>query len=291
MRKVVVLMAYGSPSSKGEIMGYLRDIYHGKEPPDYAVKETFAKYETFGYKSPSNKILENIVYKLNKNSEYQYVLCFKHWKPSIEETLNIIIEKSPDQIVLLPLFPFKNKSVEKSYIDISKKVLEEKSFKGKVEIVDRLNNNLWRNFWIDQLKNNNENNTFFLFSAHSLPYSIDDEKDYFDTVSREATVLSEMAGLKNYSFGFQSRGSYGKVWLEPSVYERLKEIGNNIEGITTVPFGFYYDHLEVLFDLDRIFGEKVRENGFKYSRLSLPNDSEESINIIRAAVGDRIEKY
>ncbi|MGP6220028.1 ferrochelatase [Caldiplasma sukawensis] len=291
MSREIVLMAYGSPSSKEEIMDYLRDIYHGKEPPEYAIKETFAKYEAFGYKSPSNEILESLVSKLNKNSGDHYVLCFKHWKPSIEETLKNIIERGPEQIVLLPLFPFKNKSVERSYIDVSKKVVEEKNFTGKVKIVDRLNNNLWRNFWADQLKNKNDDGIFFLFSAHSLPYNISEEEDYYNTVRGEATVLSQMARLKNYSFGFQSRGSYGKVWLEPSVYDRLKEIGKEIDEITTVPFGFYYDHLEVLFDLDRLFGEKVRENGFKYSRLSLPNNSEKSINIIKAAVGDQSEEH
>ncbi|WP_075056828.1 ferrochelatase [Thermogymnomonas acidicola] len=92
MREAVILMAYGSPpTNPDDIMEYLRDIYHGHEPPEYAVKENVEKYRMAGGVSPSNRIIESVRQKLEarlaREGDFRVMLGFKHWRPSIESAV------------------------------------------------------------------------------------------------------------------------------------------------------------------------------------------------------------
>lgn len=290
MKEAIVLLGYGSPESKEDIMEYLRDVYGGREPPDYAIRETEAKYSTFNYISPSTGILRNLEKKVRdsfRDNSVDVFLSFKHWKPSLKDMAVRIADGSYDAVYAIPLFPIKNNSVMDSYVKPFTSYLNNSGFKGKIKFINGFSDkDSLIEYWISGCKSARQEGDLFLFTAHSLPHEVSVEKDYYGNLVTMAAEISQKADIEHWSFAFQSRGSYGKVWLEPSVYVRLKEISRkDFKRIITVPIGFIYDHLEVLYDLDRLFGAKVKEIGFDYGRVNLPNDSDRMVMVIREIVG------
>jgi ferrochelatase len=290
MKEAIVLMGYGSPDSKDDIREYLMDVYGGRDPPEYAIKETEAKYSAFNYRSPSTEILNNLARKVRESFNDQGVevfLSFKHWKPSLEDVASKIIEEGYQLVYAIPLFPIQNSSVMESYVKPFNFYLERSGFNGKIKFVNGFHGKgSLLQHWADQCRLYKKDGDFFLFTAHSLPHEVSKEKDYYEKFVAMAAEISQNAEIDHWSFAYQSRGSYGKVWLEPSVYVRLEEISRgNFRRIVTVPVGFIYDHLEVLYDLDMLFGEKVKESGFDYGRVKLPNDSDRMVMVIDEIIG------
>ena len=152
--------------------------------------------------------------------------------------------------------------------------------KGVEEIPDLFNH------WAQSLGSiYRDSDDMVIFTAHSLPYKVSEEKEYYSGFVSMAASIAESLGITHWTYAFQSKGTYGSGWLEPSVQLRLEELKTeHFRRVLTVPIGFYYDHLEVLYDLDTIFGNSVRERGLEYVRAQLPNDSDKSVNIIKKGV-------
>ena len=287
MKSAIVLLGYGSPDSRDHIIEYLRDVYGGREPPQRAVEETMNKYAAFNYKSPSTEILYSLRDKLEKSlPEHDIYLGFKHWKPSMRDTASAVIQKGYSDIYLVPLFPIRNKSILKSYNIPFMEFLgnnsgvNAKMINGMEEIPDLFNH------WVQSLGSiYRDSGDMVIFTAHSLPYKVSEEKEYYSGFVSMAARIAESLGITHWTYAFQSKGTYGSGWLEPSVQLRLEELKTeHFRRVLTVPIGFYYDHLEVLYDLDTIFGNSVRERGLEYVRAQLPNDSDKSVNIIKKGV-------
>ena len=116
--KYVVLMYYGFPQNPDGLMDYLRDIFKGKEPPEFIIRENERKIAMLGGTSPSVKIVRAIRDKvensLNKAlPDYKVVLLAKHVKPSINEAKEII--ENPEISVEVPLFPIYSSFIFSSY--------------------------------------------------------------------------------------------------------------------------------------------------------------------------------
>ncbi|EQD64699.1 ferrochelatase, partial [mine drainage metagenome] len=123
-KKIVILLAsYGSPEKKEDLMEYLKDVFNGRDPPEFAIKETDRKYSTVGYISPSGAIIQNILHgieeNLKKNSvgkEIVIVNAYKHWKPSLIDSAKDFIDQGIQRIYIIPLFPLRAASIFDSYL-------------------------------------------------------------------------------------------------------------------------------------------------------------------------------
>lgn len=297
MKHTVLLMAYGSPTRMEDVMEYLEEIYEGKEVPQYAVDENTRKYAMFGGKSPSNAIIENVARKvserLSEEGDYRVFLGNKHWKPSLDSAVAEIKEYAPADITAIPLFPFPSDNVESSYTVPLRSALESRGMTIPVHVVNGFNDQpMFIDAWEEVLSSYVKKypvDTFYLFSAHSLPTMRNAEERYRESFFESARKIAERVGMKHYAPAFQSRGKYGKTWLEPSVYDAFKDSLKDIGGtLIAVPLGFIYDHLEILYDLDYEFGGEVRANGKNYVRTELPNDSDTYISCLVEAVRSAI---
>ena len=91
-KDAIILASYGSPESSDDLLEYLREVFNGRDPPEFAVKDTQKKYAIVNYISPSNQIIRNLRNEIemlmmaNKElQDIQIVNAFKHWKPSLIE--------------------------------------------------------------------------------------------------------------------------------------------------------------------------------------------------------------
>ena len=95
-KTAIILASYGSPESKDDLPEYLREVFNGRDPPEFAVLDTQKKYAIVKYISPSGQIIRNLRDELEKMmmtetglKDVQIVNAFKHWKPSLVETIRI----------------------------------------------------------------------------------------------------------------------------------------------------------------------------------------------------------
>ena len=288
-KAVVLLMGYGSPDRLSDIREYLSGIYEGRPVPDYAIAENLAKYSMFGGSSPSNRILGELREKLETeiSGRFTVLLAFKHWKPWISDSYRMLNGTAVESITGIPLFPFPSKNVEMSYRSEFEKMNSEHGLSGKSSFVNGFSKNvkfryLWKSL-IERTGREGNSKTHFLFSAHSLPNS-HTEADYADSFRDSVEAVAADLGLLNYSFGFQSQGRYGTGWLQPRIEDSVASIGRGITQVVAVPIGFCYDHLEILYDLDYIVGNMIRNMGVAYSRTELPNHSKEMLELLKEIV-------
>ena len=289
----VILMAYGSPTRMEDVPSYLSGIYEGKPVPEYAMKENMEKYSMVGGVSPSNAIVDRLVAKIGQRLSYQHdfkvVLGNKHWEPWLETAVRNLMPVNQDTVIAFPLFPFPSENVKNSYLEPLHAALKAISSAPSVRFINGIGTEAMIRIWTPIVEKHYDNGDAVLFDAHSLPIFRGTDDQYDAAFMEAARGIAEAAGLQEYFAGYQSRGKYGSRWLEPSIYdvaERIRAKGYN--SILTVPIGFFYEHLEILYDLDLEFGGKVKESGINYHRTDLPNDSdnlvEEMVRLIKMEV-------
>ncbi|MEM0155985.1 MAG: ferrochelatase [Thermoplasmataceae archaeon] len=297
MKTAILLMAYGSPTSMDDVYPYLQGIYHGRPVPEYAVHENTEKYRMVNAISPSNAILDSMISKLKNRMKEKTIGIFlgnKHWKPWISEVVKDISEEGYRDIIAVPLFPFPSHNVIDSYVDPLTTIVERIAPQTNLTVVNGISGRdefirMWADI-IHKVETFNEPESLVLFTAHSLPNSLIDENDYDQAFKDAARKISEMSGITEYITAYQSRGKYGDSWLEPSIYDALKTVETARKTkIITVPIGFLYTHLEVLYDLDLEFGNSVREHGLRYVRTELPDTKDYCIELLYNVIREKID--
>ena len=113
-----------------------------------------------------------------------------------------------------------------------------------------------------------------VFTAHSLPARILDLGDpYRDQLLETSRVVADAAGVRDWSFSFQSESPTGEPWLGPDILDHLEALHTQgVEHVLVCPVGFVSDHLEIRWDLDVEAQEKARELGMRLERIEMPND-------------------
>jgi ferrochelatase len=167
--------------------------------------------------------------------------------------------------------------------------------KLKMDFVESwYNNPLFHQAVAEKVKNGldmfpSQDDVHVIFTAHSLPERILGRKDpYPGQVRASGDAVAKLAGLKEWSFAYQSAGQTGERWLGPDILEALREISVKTKNaqVLIVPIGFVADHLEILFDLDIEAQEYAKKLEITLKRSESMNASPAFI----AALADIVEK-
>jgi protoporphyrin/coproporphyrin ferrochelatase len=104
---------------------------------------------------------------------------------------------------------------------------------------------------------------------------------YADEARHTAALVAErVKEIPRWWFAFQSQGASGGPWLGPSVEETLDKIAaDRVKALVLQPIGFLCDHVEILFDVDRLFREYAAKLNI---RLERPESLNESPTLARA---------
>ncbi|SMD30155.1 ferrochelatase [Picrophilus oshimae] len=287
MRRLI-LLSYGSPESIDELGEYLSMVFYGDPVPERIYNENRKKYELYNGRSPSNDILKCIEEKLKKalrEYDFDVTQAYKHWKPGIE---NIVEDsKDFDEIFAIPLFPFSTNNVKNSYEKPFNEALKKYNVTARVRFLNGLEDQeLLYSAWIEKISGHMYNESPFLFAAHSLPlYS--DESTYENLIINTARRLSNTFLKDDYFYGFYSQGEHGK-WLYPSIYDYIDKL-KEYNSVTVIPIGFIYEHLEILYDLDIEFKNKLKDYGISYDRVETPSCSDTLVMAIRNKIISNIK--
>jgi ferrochelatase len=301
-RTAVVVMAYGTPRTKEEILPYYTDIRRGRPPTEEALQDLIARYEAIGGLSPLKKLTEDQRDALQREldvaapGQYQVFLGLKHATPFVEEAVADVVAQGFRRIVGIVLAPHYSSYSIGQYIGR----VREAATGHDIEVVgvdSWAREEAFIDFLADDMKKklaNMPERTKVLFTAHSLPQRIIDGGDpYPDELRATAELVAEKVGLNRWSqwsIAWQSAGRTPEPWIGPDILEVIDQLATTrssdepIDGVMVSACGFVADHLEVLFDLDIEAEGRARSHGLAFGRTACVNDDPK----VMAALAQRV---
>jgi ferrochelatase len=281
----VVLMAYGSPERLEDVPAYYADIRGGRPVRPELLDDLVDRYRRLGIENsnPLNAITEETRAALEADlgGEVTVFTGMKHWTPRIAEAAERALATGAETIVGLVLAPHYSRLSIGGYRTQLEQALAERA---QLVFVDS-----WHDdpgliaLLADRVRGTNAH---VVFTAHSLPARILDEGDpYPEQLLETSTALAGRAGLRDWSFSFQSESPTGEPWLGPDILDHLETLhGEGVVRVLVCPIGFVSDHLEIRWDVDVEAQERSRELGLELSRIEMPNADPAFVRVLAGIV-------
>jgi ferrochelatase len=285
-RTAVLLMAYGTPRTREEILPYYTDIRRGRPPTDEQLADLIRRYDAIGGISPLTERTEaqrdalQVALDAAARGRFHVALGLKHASPTIETAVDELADQGFEHIVALVLAPHFSSYSIGQYVDRARATAKPRGV--TVSSIDSwATEPAFITFLADDLRRRLDAmpaNTKVLFTAHSLPQRIFDACDPYPVELRAtATAVAEAAGLGSWStwaIAWQSAGRTPEPWIGPDILEVLRELGasENADGALVCACGFVADHLEVLYDLDIEAAHLATSLGLAFDRTACVND-------------------
>lgn len=285
----VLAMAYGTPDTPEGIEPYFTDIRHGHPPSPEQLNELESRYERIGGVSPLYRItmrqVEGVQTALDIAAgpgAFRVFAGMKHWKPTIQESVQEIKDQGFERVVGLALAPHYSafsvgeyaQKAEAAFGDAPARRSYVKSWCLEPFFLDH-----WANAVRTALDAHriSAEGTYFLFVAHSLPeapiLAANDPypREIRASAEQIAARLGQPAG--QWDAAYSSAGMTGAKWLGPDYTELFAPIrARGFSRVLVSSFGFVCDHLEVLYDVDIAGKGKAEQAGLALFRPQMPND-------------------
>ncbi|MFM8554367.1 MAG: ferrochelatase [Acidimicrobiales bacterium] len=290
-RTAVVLMAYGTPRTKDEILPYYTDIRRGRPPTPELLEELTARYEAIGGLSPLKQLTEAQRDSLQRELDalepgrYHVTLGLKHAVPFVEDAVAEIAAAGFRRAVGLVLAPHYSSYSIGQYMGR----LREAAAPHGIEVAGVESwavEPAYVSFLATDIRAKLATlpeRTKVLFTAHSLPQRIIDGGDpYPNELRATAEAVAAEAGLtrwSQWSIAWQSAGRTPEPWIGPDILEVIDSFAAQhgtdepIDGVLVSACGFVADHLEVLYDLDIEAAHRAQSHGLAFARTACVNDN------------------
>jgi ferrochelatase len=282
----VLVMAYGTPRSREEILPYYTDIRRGRPPTDELLAELTERYEAIGGLSPLAELTEAQAAGLQRALDdlapgrHKVYLGLKHASPFIEEAVREIAAAGHRRIVCVVLAPHYSSYSIGQYVGRARTEAENfgievaavESWATEPAFVEFLSRDL------DEKRRALAAPVKVLFTAHSLPQRIIDSGDpYPDQLRATAEAVAARLGMAegtDWSIAWQSAGRTPEPWIGPDIGEVIEELADDgrTGSVLVCACGFVADHLEVLYDLDIEARGWATARGLGFDRTACVND-------------------
>ena len=271
MSDAVVLMAYGSPESLADVPAYYADIRGGRPIAPENLADLVERYRRLGIEdsSPLNAITERTRAALERELALPVHTGMKHWTPRIADAVEAALAGGATRIAGIVLAPHYSALSIKGYRDQLDAALD-----GRAELrfVDSWHDEpAFVALLADRVRGTHAH---VVFTAHSLPERVLAMGDpYREQLLETATLVANAAGIRDWSFSFQSESPTGEPWLGPDILDHLAALrADGTDDVLVCPVGFVSDHLEIRWDIDVEAQEKAAELGMRLARIEMPND-------------------
>ncbi|HWC14321.1 MAG TPA: ferrochelatase [Actinomycetota bacterium] len=301
MKRGVLVMAYGTPSSLDEVDAYYTDIRGGRPPSPELLDELKGRYRAIGGRSPlleiTNKQAAGIEHRLDGVTAY---VGQKHAAPFIDDAVRQMAADGVQDAVGLVLAPHYSELSVGDYARRTRAAAERHGWGGTFEMIESWHLeqafiSLLADRVADALSRLDEtarDDALVLFTAHSLPQSIVAKRDpYPDQLLATAEAVATEAGLERWQVAWQSAGRTSVPWLGPDLLEVLVEVAAKaVPAVVVCPCGFVSDHLEVLYDVDIEARSLAAELGVRLERTTSPNADPAFLDMLAGVVRSALQR-
>ena len=230
-KTAVLLMAYGTPRSREEILPYYTDIRRGRVPTDEQLSDLTARYEAIGGLSPLAALTESqrdaLQTALNNIAPdtYHVALGLKHAAPMIEDAVQQLATEGFTKIIALVLAPHYSSFSIGQYIGRATEAATPHGI-SVTGITSWATEEAFVEFLAADMSAKLASMpaaTHVLFTAHSLPQRIIDAGDPYPAELRSTAVaVAAKLGLQEntqWSIAWQSAGRTPEPWIGPDILD------------------------------------------------------------------------
>lgn len=298
-KRAVLLLAHGTPETVEQIPEYLRNVVSGRPVPQAVVEEIQHRYSLIGH-SPLTEItfaqarLVEAELKATGEAIPVYV-GMRNWKPYIPEVVRKMRADGVEEAAVICMAPQNSRTS----VGLYRRAVEAEAVGLRIDFTEGwARHPLLADAFAEKLRPALEKLSAevgipvpVLFTAHSVPTRTvearhDDEQGpklwpgqgadpYADEARHTAEMVAErVKEIQRWWFAFQSQGASGGPWLGPSVEETLDKLAaEGVKALVLQPIGFLCDHVEILFDVDRLFRDYAARLGIRLERPESLNES------------------
>jgi ferrochelatase len=293
----VVLMAYGSPADRSDILRYYTDIRRGRPPTDEQLADLTRRYEAIGGVSPllarteAQRRAVQTALEQRAPEQYRVVLGLKHSDPTIEAAVEELAGRGVTRVVGAVLAPHYSVQSVGQYLSR----LEEAAGRyglGATGIRSWAVEPAFVEFLAHELGERlaaTPEATRVVFTAHSLPARVAESGDPYPTELRAtANAVADALGLVEgrWETAWQSAGRTSEPWMTPDILSVIDRLGADpaVEAVVVCACGFVADHLEVLYDLDVEARRRAEAVGLRFERTRCVNDDPAVMGALAARI-------
>ncbi len=292
--KGILVMAYGGPATMADVESYYTHIRGGKKPSQEQLRNLEERYRAIGGPSPLIEITRRqaagLQRELGSDGRVRVFAGMKHSPPFIGDVVAEAAREGVDELLCIALAPHYSRLSVGEYRRAVEEAAKLEGGRVKVSFVES-----WHArpefiaMWVALVKAAaGPGASHVVFSAHSLPERIVREGDPYRAQLLESSwLIAGGAGVKDWSFAFQSASSTGEPWLGPDILAHLGSLRRDgVDEFVLAPVGFVSDHLEILYDLDVECMGWGASNSAKVRRCELPNDSPAMLKCLASIARD-----
>ena len=295
MKKAVILFNLGGPDKQESVEPFLFNLFY--DPAIINIPKIFryplakfiskkrapiakAIYNEIGGSSPILKLTQDqansLEQSLNTNEKgfiYKVFITMRCWHPRATETVNLVKDFNPSEIVLLPLYPQYSAATSGSSISEWKEIARKNNLNTNTSIICCYPQDLKfvkAHSELIKKKIQGLDNFKLIFSAHGLPEKNIKNGDPYQWQVEQSVkkIMKEINENKiDYILSYQSRVGPLK-WIGPSTEDVIVENSKKGKHLIIVPIAFVSEHSETLVELDIEYEKLARKNGCKnYIRI------------------------
>ena len=305
MKKAVILFNLGGPDKLENVEPFLFNLFNDpailnlptllRYPLAKIISNRRAPiakkiYEELGGSSPilnltkeQSGALEKKLNQTQTEDEYKCFIVMRCWDPRAEDVIKDVKLYSPNEVVLMPLYPQYSAATSGSSIKEWKDICKKNNYHTKTSTICCYPTDI--NFIKAHTKEiikkiNNLENFKLIFSAHGLPEkNIKKGDPYQWQVEQSVRKIIESLNIINLDWILSYQSRVGPLkWIGPSTEDIIIENSKIGKHIVLVPIAFVSEHSETLVELDIEYKEIANANGCKnYTRVPALGTNEDFI--------------
>ncbi|CAG9332640.1 unnamed protein product [Blepharisma stoltei] len=306
----ILLMNLGGPTTLAEVEPFLVRMFSDKSfiPIPFNLGPKIARirartsvqkqYSAIGF-SPLSKWtniqgqqLVSILDKtLPESAPHKFYKCFRYSSPLTDEAISELKNDKVKQVIAFTQYPHYSCATTGNAL---REVLNHVSPDMELSTISRWGDHpAFINFWVETIKSHlasfaNPEKVVLAFTAHSIPAKVAWSGDRYPIeISTSVNLISSYFGNESHLF-WQSKVGF-QQWLEPNTHKALLSLGEQgKKDVLIIPIAFTQDHLETLYELDKLYIEECNGKGMNVKRTPGPNDNPLFISALATIVKEHI---
>jgi ferrochelatase len=237
--------------------------------------------ETINQKNALNRALKKEGFK-----NFQIFISMRYWQPRSLEVIKDLKEYTPDQIIMLPLYPQFSSSTTLSSFEEFDNELKKAEIKSLVKKIGcYFDDKRFIAAHIELIKHSlakfeKGKSLRILFSAHSIPKKFVEQGDpYKWQINKTVEAILADPILKKQDSVLCYQSKVGPIeWLSPSTEHEVERAAKEKINLIIVPIAFVSEHIETLVELDIEYLQIASKYGIRYERVPALGINEVFIN-------------
>lgn len=321
----ILLTSFGGPEGPEDVIPFLERVTAGRGIPKERLAEVGTHYSAMGGVSPINAQNRRLLASIRDELVLRKIEIPVYWgnrnsEPFFADALRAIHADGHSHVLALATSAYSSYSGCRQYRENFAQALSETGLVGSMTI-DKIRHYFdhpgfvgpFAKGLVEAIRTMESDgfsaaDTHLFFTTHSIPTSMAQTSgppDMRGELVEGAYVAQHKAAIRcvlestqrtlktllpEWSLVYQSRsGAPHTPWLEPDIGDALREsAANGVRAAIVIPIGFVSDHVEVIWDLDKVAKGIAEEVGLKFIRVSTPGVADEFVSGIVELIEERI---